>query len=308
MVFRALGCVIALPLLHPAADLLAQITPFPGAQAVDFHILFNCLLALVLFGLLDPAAALLVRLLPPVARPDDPGRPLYLDAEALETPYLALANAAREVLRMGDLVEAMLRRFLDGLTADDRGPSEALGRLGRELDRLQDAVKAYLSRIAADDMAETDARRLQEMQDFAVNLGHAGDIVERSLAELSRGRGKRRLSVDAADRSDLVAFHGRVIDDLRLALSTFMAEDLRGARQLLDAKRQLGELERSFTREHLARLTPAAPGALGASALHLAALRDLKRVNSHLSAIGYSVLAQGQGESEQAGEAEPVAD
>ena len=306
LAFRALGCLVALPLLRPAAALLARVTPFAGAQTVDFHILFNLLLALALIGLLDPAARLLARLLPEAPRPEDPGRPLYLDPLALDTPYLALANAAREILRMGDLVAAMLARFLAGLTADDRGAAAAVAGLGKGLDGLQDAVKVYLSRIAADDMAETDARRLREMQDFTVNLGHAGDLVESSLAEFGRRRtqlrsARRQPAAEAADRADLAAFHARVVGDLALALSTFMAEDPRGARQLVEAKRQLGELERSLTRAHLARLSPSDPGALGASTLHLAALRDLKRVNSHLSAIGYAVL-------EQQPAAEPVAE
>jgi phosphate:Na+ symporter len=141
-------------------------------------------------------------------------------------------------------------------------------------------------------MNEHDAARCQEVLDFTVNLGHAGDIVERSLAELARRKAKKQLSYMPQDQADLVAFHALVLNDLRLALSTFMAEDPRGARQLLDAKRRLSELERSATREHLARLAPSRPDALETSSLHLAGLRDLKRINSHLSAIGYAVLEQ----------------
>ena len=292
LIFRAAGCLLALPFLPWLADLFAQVTPFPGAQAVDFHIALNVALALALIGLLDPAARLLARLLPAADTPDDPARPLYLADNALETPYLALSNAARETLRMGDLVERMLTRFRDGVIANDRPAIEEIARLGRALDGLQDAVKTYLARIGADEMAGQDAKRLREILDFAVNLGHAGDIVERNLAELARRKAKRQLSFAAADQTDLVAFHARVLDDLRLAVSTFMAEDPRGARELIGAKRRLSELERAATRDHLARLVPNRPDALETSSLHLAALRDLKRINSHLSAIGYTVLEQ----------------
>ncbi|MCW3477269.1 Na/Pi cotransporter family protein [Limobrevibacterium gyesilva] len=293
LAFRALGCLVALPLLHPLADLFARLTPYPGAQAVDFHIGFNLVLAVALVGLLDPAAKLLTRLLPAAATPDDPARPRYLNEAALDTPYLALSNAARETLRMGDLIEAMLRRFLEGITANDRGAIDDVVRLGKARDRLEDAVRTYMARISAEDMTERDAVRRQEILDFVVNLGHAGGIVERSLTELARRKAKRQVSFTAEDRADLAAFHANVLEDLRLALSTFMAEDPRGARQLLDAKRRLSELERTATRAHLARLEPSRPDALEGSSLHLAALRDLKRINSHLSAIGYAVLEQG---------------
>ena len=296
--FRALGCLVALPFLPSLARLLRDLTPLPGAQVVDFHIGFNLVLGLVFLPLLDPAAALLARLLPAAPVADDPARPLYLSEDAFDSPYLALANAARETLRMGDLVETMLRRFLEGLSTNEKGPIDEAVRLGKALDRLQDAVKTYLTRLAPEDMAEQDHKRLREILDFAVNLGHAGDIVERSLAETARRKAKRQLSLAAADRDDLAAFHARVLADLRLALSTFMAEDARGARELVDAKRRLSELERAATRDHLARLAPERPDALETSSLHLAVLRDLKRINSHLSAIGYTVLEQAPGEAD----------
>ena len=298
LIFRALGCLVALPLLPGLAEVFGRITPFPGAQAVDFHIALNVVLGVVLIGLLDPAAGLLARMLPAAQVPDDPGRPMHLSDDAIETPYLALSNAARETLRMGDLVEAMLRRFLEAIVANDRGAIDEIGRLGKALDRLQDGVKTYLSRLGGEELAEQDAKRQREVLDFVVNLGHAGDIVERSLAELARRKTKRQLSFAAADQADLVAFHDRVMADLRLAVSTFLGEDARGARELVDAKRRLSEIERTATRDHLARLTPQRPDALEASSLHLGVLRDLKRINSHLSAIGYTVLEQAPGEGD----------
>jgi phosphate:Na+ symporter len=72
------------------------------------------------------------------------------------------------------------------------------------------------------------------------------------------------------------------------------------------AKRRLSELERAATRDHLARLAPGRPDALETSALHLAALRDLKRINSHLSAIGYTVLEQVPAEEEEGRGAAPA--
>ena len=296
LAFRALGCLVALPFLPLLAHVFAQITPFPGAQAVDFHIAFNVVLAVVLILPLEPAARLLTWLLPAAPVGDDPARALYLADAALETPYLALSNAAREALRMGDRVETMLRLVLEGIAGHDRAAVDETVRLGKALDRLQDSLVTYLTRIPTDEMSAQDAKRLREILDFVVNLGHVGDIIERNLVELARRKAKRHLSLAAADEADLVAFHALVLSDLRLALSTFLAEDPRGARELVDAKRRLSERERAATRDHLARLAPDRPDAMEASSLHLAALRDLKRINSHLSAIGYTVLEQAPGD------------
>jgi hypothetical protein len=49
----------------------------------------------------------------------------------------------------------------------------------------------------------------------------------------------------------------------------------------------LNAIERATGRRRLNRLETHAPGGLEASTLHLAILGDLRRVNSHVSAIGY---------------------
>jgi len=52
------------------------------------------------------------QMLPNRVQEADPSRPRYLDDSALETPSLALADAARETLHMGDIVEVMLRKVM----------------------------------------------------------------------------------------------------------------------------------------------------------------------------------------------------
>ena len=82
--------------------------------------LFNVALALLFILPLDGWRRLLTRLLPERKKPAELSTPLYLDEAALATPPLALANAARETLRMGDIVETMLRDVMTALMTDDR--------------------------------------------------------------------------------------------------------------------------------------------------------------------------------------------
>jgi phosphate:Na+ symporter len=291
LIFRGAGCVVALPFAHPIAVGLAHFAPHPAAVVVNFHILFNLALAIVFVGLLDPTAAWLQRMFPDrPKKADTAAQPLYLEKAVLDAPYLALTNASREALRMADLVEAMLRRLLQAVTENDAEALKELARSGKALDRLQEALKAYLTELGTDGLSDVDARRHSHVLDFAVNLGHAGDIIERSLADAAARKAKRALVLAGDDEADLRTFHGRVLEDLKLATSTFMSEDPRSAQTLLDAKRQLNAMERATGRRHLGRLEARQPGGLEASTMHLAILRDLRRVNSHVSAIAYDVL------------------
>ncbi len=120
LVTRLVGCALVLPFLQPIADLLQRFEPNPARLAADFHTAFNVLLALLFIGPLDSIAARLTRWLPDQPKPAEPGTPVYLDPSATSAPAVALVCAAREVLRMGDLIETMLRQAMIALLTNDR--------------------------------------------------------------------------------------------------------------------------------------------------------------------------------------------
>jgi phosphate:Na+ symporter len=145
---------------------------------------------------------------------------------------------------MGDLVSELLRLMPGVLESQDKASAERSKQLGRELDVLHEAVKGYLARLEAANLTNRDLTRLSDLIEFAVNLGHAGDILERSL----RASTHQDPIANAADRAVLLQTQATVLVDLRLALSTMMTEDSRSARVLVEAKRRLNEFERAASR------------------------------------------------------------
>lgn len=117
---RVLGVAIILPLLPYIGHLMQMIEPNASRAVADFHTLFNLTLALVFFPLLKPYAALLRRWLPSNITASDPCRTMYLDNAARETPFVALGGAAREALRLADVLEMMLLGLREIFERDDR--------------------------------------------------------------------------------------------------------------------------------------------------------------------------------------------
>jgi phosphate:Na+ symporter len=76
---------------------------------------------------------------------------------------------------MADVLEAMLRNALDAIDRGDRKLVSATKGLDNVLDRLNGAIKAYLTALDPDVLDEEDNRRLAEILAFATNLEHAGD-------------------------------------------------------------------------------------------------------------------------------------
>jgi phosphate:Na+ symporter len=293
LVVRGTGCLLTIPFLQPIAAGLALVEGNLARQAADFHALFNLALALAFIGLLDPLARLCMRFLPTQPASTDEGQPLYIDEAALATPSVALSNAARETLRMMDMVERMLRAFFDALRTNDRKLAAQIGTMDDTIDRLHNAIKLHLTRIGRDDaIDEADARRCSDILAFAINLEHIGDILDKSLREIAAKKIKNGLSFSPEGFGEIAAMHGQLLDDLRLAASVFMTADSRAARTLVDSKVKMRDLEQAATENHLQRLRDGRPESIETSAMHIDIARDLKRIASHLASVAYPILDQ----------------
>ena len=290
LINRVVGVAIALPFLHPIANLLERVDPDPARQVADFHTAFNLALALLFILPLGWLARLLAWLLPEERKPVDPSAPRYLDETAIDMPKVALACAARETLHMGDIVESMLQQTITALMNDDRKLVSEISRLDDAVDKLDEAIKLYVTKVTRESLEDEDGRRAMEIISFAINLEHIGDIIDKNLMELAQKKIKRRLQFSKEGAAELEAFHRRVVDNLKLAFSAFMSGDVKLARRLLDEKAQLRDAELAAAESHLARLREGRPESIETSSLHLDVLRDLKRIHSHICSVAYPVL------------------
>ena len=84
--------------------------------------------------------------------------------------------------------------------------------------------------------------------------------------------------------------HAQVVGNLQLALNVFMSGDVRLARKLLEQKVHIREMEQRFSEAHYARIGAGRLESMDSSSLHLDVLRDLKRINSHVTSVAYPIL------------------
>jgi phosphate:Na+ symporter len=241
-------------------------------------------------GLLDAMARLLRKLFPNRVQATDPSRPRYLDESALETPSLALADAARETLHMGDLVEVMLRKVMAAMMTNDRALVDEVSRMDNSVDSLDESIKLYVTKLTRGSLDEREGQRAMEIISFAINLEHMGDIIDKNLSELATKKIKRRFQFSPEGAEELSAFHKRTMDSLRIAFGVFMSGDVNEARKLLAEKVNLRNVELAATERHLDRLREGRPESIETTSLHLDVLRDLRRIHSHICSVAYSVL------------------
>jgi len=308
MINRLVGVAFVLPFLQPIADALTAMQFDPAKASAIFHMAFNLALAAMFVPLLDAVAWLLGRILPERTQAADPAAPRYLDEAALDTPSLALADASRETLRMGDVIETMLRQVMTGLMTNNRQLVQEASRMDNVVDRLEEALKLYLTKLTRGSLDEREGRRAMEIVSFAINLEHIGDIIDKNLSELAAKKIKNKFQFSPEGAAELEVFHKRILDNLKIALGVFMASDRAGAQKLIADKAVLRNAELDAAERHLERLREGRPETMETTSLHLDILRDLRRIHSHICSVAYPVLeAAGDSGAAQAAESDVVA-
>jgi phosphate:Na+ symporter len=86
------------------------------------------------------------------------------------------------------------------------------------------------------------------------------------------------------------AFHRHVVDHMRLALNVFATRDVALARRLLREKTSMRAAEFEANDRHFARLKEGRAQSIETSSIHVDIVRDLKRINSHLTSVAYPIL------------------
>jgi phosphate:Na+ symporter len=287
---RLAGVVLFTPFLPMIAAKFPEVQPDMAKMTAEFHIAFNLALAIIFMPLLDPLAWLLSKMFTARAQVGDPSAPRYLDDNELETPALALADAARETLRMGDTVEVMLREVMGALMSNNRTTVVEVSRMDNIVDRLDEAIKLYVTKLTRGSLDDREGRRAMEIISFAINLEHVGDIIDKNLCEVAGKKIKRKLQFSTEGATELAAFHKRVLESLKIALAVFMSGDVAQARKLIAEKAELRNAALGAADRHLERLREGRPETLETTSLHLDVLRDLKRIHSHICTVAYPVL------------------
>lgn len=288
LIVRATGALLALPFAGLAGQALAAQDIWTSGLAVQAHLAFNLVLAMLVW----PLARFLTRILRQII-PDqeETGEnvPQWLDETALETPPLALAGASRQALAIGDVIERMLEQTRVGFRKNDAAPLAEVAKLEERVDLRQQQVKTYLSRLGRG-ASETERRHTITILDYVINLEHVGDIIDRGLAVQVRKKIGLQLHFSDEGYKELDTMFLQTFEVLKLAQTVFMTRDRDLARRLMELKVEIRNQERQSSQRHLIRLREGLEETRETSSVHLDILRDLKRINAHFVSVAHPIL------------------
>lgn len=292
LVLRGGGALIALLLLANSAIPLDYLGATEARQTINLHLAYNMVILLVGLFLIKPVTRLLDGMMSDPVSEDAVmnERISALDENALDAPDRALACAAREVLRIGETVEAMLSPVMGLYDTWDEATAKAVHTNEANVNTMHFETKLYLAKLHQNKLSKDDASTSMEMSSVAINLEAAGDVISKNLLGMAHKISDKNLKFSAKGWQELCDFHDRVLSNVQLSLNVLMTNSVDSARQLVEEKEAVRDVEQDLQRRHLERLRKGTSDSIETSNIHQETLRALKQINTAVSMVAYSIL------------------
>ncbi|PVA08156.1 Na/Pi cotransporter family protein [Thalassorhabdomicrobium marinisediminis] len=291
LALRGGGAVAATMLLSMMPELMSYLGATAGRQAINLHLAFNVALALVALPLSGVMIDLLTRIVPERAKAASiQAEVSALDHGALDRPQRALDCAAREILNMGQKIEAMLVAVEPLYDKWDPAGATSIREQDAAIKKTHLDVKLYLARLGKQELDEDLSRRSMDLASLSNSFDAASDAIGRSMLDLAQELHRKNLRFSPQGRSEIGDFADRVQGNVQLALNVMLNQNPSEARELVAAKEKVRKIEAKLQRNHIGRLREGLVESIETSNIHQETLRALKQVNTAFSLVGYPIL------------------
>ncbi len=293
LTLRGGGAACVALLISEQPGLLIHLGVAPARQAINLHLCFNILLAVLALPLVGPVTKALKNFVSGKSAADvalDPAS--ALDPTALDRPNRGLDCAARELLGMAQKIEQMLITFVPLYDDWSNDSANAIIDQDKAIKKMHLKVKLYLARIGQSGLDNELGQRSIELALISTGLETASDTITRIMLKFVRRMEAQGVQFSKEGREEIQDFSDRVLGNIQLALNVMMSQNPAEARELVAAKEKVARVEQKLQRHHLARLRQGLVESIETSNTHQEILRALKQVNASFSMVGYPIVAR----------------
>lgn len=294
LVLKGAAILACLAAFAPLQHWLGHTPGSIARQAANFHTGFN--VAVALLGMvIGSFVSRVVRRAPQSAAPGVKPVSTHLDPAALSSPVFALANAARETLRLADEIKSMFEGAWRALAEHDGGLAREVQKHDDRIDDLNTAIKLYLSRIPSEALTSRDSQLQFGLLNFCSQLESIGDIIDKNICSAVISHPHEKLDLPPEDRAILDTLYDKVLRRMEAAISVLATRDRGLARDFLQTGDELKNWCIEMQRGHYQRLTAPEPHAVACSQIFLDLVNVLRRISGQLNTIGHTFALEHDG-------------
>ncbi len=181
LLFNVAGCLI---FIFPVAFAGEYISQFLNSfihdtewQIAIFHMFFNLVTTLVMLPFLKYLVKLACIIVPDKKTAGGEGMDI-LDERLLKTPAIAVGQARKEILRMGNLAFANYKRSLDMLLSYSLDGKDEFAETENQINTLNKYITQFLIKLSSQEISEIDEKKVSSFYHVTSDIERIGDYAE----------------------------------------------------------------------------------------------------------------------------------
>jgi phosphate:Na+ symporter len=288
ILINVIGVLLFLPFISVFADLVARTSPELPRQIANAHTIFNVAVSLALFPFVNQIAAVAKRL-----APDEPEKrkqkvTAYIDQMQYAVPAVAITEAGRELMRLGDVTADMIELSCKALLEEDAGSAARVLTLEDEVvDPVTNELENFVNNLMLSELSVAQYRRAFQIKNLLIDIERVGDMAE-DIAHhaIDRMDGDIPFS-DAAVRelTQLSRFAHAIYSQ---SLQAFRDDNAALARLVCQEESEFDSLYWQIREQHIQRVEVGLCHPK-ANVIFTETLRLLERISDHADNLGVSV-------------------
>jgi phosphate:Na+ symporter len=287
LMFNIIGTVIFLLALPVVQVAVSYTSSNPVRQIANAHTFFNVTNTIIQL----PFAFLLVKLVTYII----PGAPeivergtKYIDDRLLETPPIAVAQAKKEICRMGSLALETLADTMNIFLYYN----EQKARIAREkesvVNELARLTTRYLALLSRMPLSTDESKQITYMINAINDMERVGDHAM-NILELAEYKEEHRLPFSNEAIRELVEMSSKVNETFQMAIDAFLAGDKSAAGTIIVKEEEIDSMENTLRSHHIKRLNEGTCNP-SSGVIFLDIVNNLERVGDHAFNLATYIL------------------
>ena len=260
-------------------------------HVTNAHVVFklvNVAVFLPFIGLLERVCCWVV----PGEIEELPAEPKFLEKHLLDTPPLALDQAAKELVRMTHLAQDAISCAMQGFFKQNNRLLGEVARREEAVDNLQREITQYLVEISQRTLTADESKKLPALLHSVNDIERIGDHAE-NLQELAERALEEKAPFSKEAIGELHLVYNEVnamLDDVKNALEK---DDHEQAKSALTRERTLNRLQIELRQHHIQRLNEGKCFVLS-GIIFLDFINNLEKIGDHLTNVAQAVMGSFQ--------------
>ena len=287
LLFNSTGTIICLFFLNQYTHLISLTSSSIPRQIANAHTMFNVLTSIILLPLIGLYIKFIVKIMPGEEVIIKKGA-LYLNKNMVKSPSIALDQAIKELVRMGEMVESMLNDVTISFLQNDINILKNLYLKEDVVNTLQKEITKYLVLISQEALSIEQSEILKDLMNITNNIEMVGDISE-NLAELAEEKINEKLPFSEKALDELKFMFTKVQSSLDTSVSALKNRNIDLAREVISKEDEINQLEKELRDNHINRLNQGICSP-ESGVIYLDVINNLERIGDHSNNISLMIF------------------